>query len=327
MPYSDYIGRLTQLLRQAYIHRPRPDVLDLIVRRFSSRLLAVTTVDQAVDLYRDAEFLPGSSTSSCWVELHSLRLNGPFAEQLPQCILTALDSDGNPAIVKLLAVSSHDPMTGAPASQLSEAFVCRELRLRDANNAGVPVVRGEVLELQLPFASARTTKHGPGVYPALVMPRYSCVVSDLPLIPEHAIARGAARLMQAIDFMHERGYVHMDIKATNVFVDTAGNWYLGDFGSTVRVNDPIHSYTRWFFPNNMAQQAAQFKHDWYLLAVMLAVELHKEDWKEQLFEHERVSTRKLRIAASAAQLESLKEVLALVMGRGEVTVDEGGALG
>jgi hypothetical protein len=110
-----------------------------------------------------------------------------------------------------------------------------------------------------------------------------------------------------------------------VFVDTAGNWYLGDFGSTVRVNAPIHSYTRWFLPCNMMQQPAQFKHDWYLLAVMLAAELHKEDWKEQLFEHDCVSTRKLRSAASTAQLSSLQEVLELVISRGDL--DEGGALG
>ena len=211
MPRSDYTGRLKQLLQKAHISRPHQNVLDLIVRRFSSRLLAVTTVDQALELYRDAELLPGSSTSSCWVEQHSLRLNGPFSEHLPKCILTAVDSQGNPAIVKLLAVSA---MTAAPTSRLSEAAVCRELGLTDANRAGVPVVSGEVLELQLPSPFARTTKHGPGVYPALVMPRYSCVVSDLPLVPEHAIARGAARLVQAIEFMHEKELVHMDIKAS-----------------------------------------------------------------------------------------------------------------
>ena len=36
---------------------------------------------------------------------------------------------------------------------------------------------------------------------------------------------------KALDFLHQVGLAHMDVKPANIFVDMEGNFFLGDFGS------------------------------------------------------------------------------------------------
>lgn len=188
-------------------------MLDLIQRRFSSRLITAATPEQAFSLYTDAQLLPGTSTSYILIEDYSLQLNGPFSEELPACILTATDMAGRPCIVKLLGRSESTslPSTG----RQTEADVCTQLQLAEANLAGIPVVHATLLEVALQGLEQHmqaTKKHGPGVYRALLMPRYACVVSDQPQLTQQAILRGAERLVEAIKYIHGKDYVHMDVK-------------------------------------------------------------------------------------------------------------------
>ena len=63
-----------------------------------------------------------------------------------------------------------------------------------------------------------------------------------------------------------------------------GNWWLGDLGSAVQVGAPVHSNTQWFSQKNLIRQPAEARYDWYMLAVALAAEVHKANWKEKLLE-------------------------------------------
>jgi hypothetical protein len=199
------------LLKQGRIDRPDARVLDLIERRFSSQLIAISNVDNALCLYEDAQLLPGSSTSHILLEQHRLRLNGPFSDQLPACILTGTSEGGKPCIVKLLR-SHLAPST----SHSSEASICEELQLAVAKSAGMPLVDAKLITLNLTGDDGRTTRHGPATYEALVMPQYCRVVSDLPQLEQGVIAEGAARLVQAVEYIHAKELVHMDIKASRV---------------------------------------------------------------------------------------------------------------
>lgn len=184
-------------------------MLDLIERRFASRLLATSDAENALSLYEDAQLIPGTSTTSILFDQHGLRLNGPFSDQLPPSILTGTRATGQPCIVKLLKALT--------SSRRSEASVCEELQLAAANAADVPVVEAWVHTLTLTKEHGWTVKHGPGEYQVLVMPQYCRVVSDLPELEEAAIADGGTRLVQAIEYIHEKKFVHMDIKVSYAF--------------------------------------------------------------------------------------------------------------
>lgn len=79
---------------------------------------------------------------------------------------------------------------------------------------------------------------------ALRMPWYTASLTKLPKLSSAVILRGAKRIEAALQMIHDRGLVHADVKADNVFVDRDGSWHLGDYGSVVRVDEPVWSCTR-----------------------------------------------------------------------------------
>ena len=79
------------------------------------------------------------------------------------------------------------------------------------------------------------------------------------------------------------------LQADNFFADNDGNWWLGDFGSTIRKSEPILSTTQLFNPSRfLLGTPALPKYDWHMLAAALIKEVLKhtsEDaWKDALIE-------------------------------------------
>lgn len=201
--------RYRELLQEGDISSPDPRVLGCIVRQFASRLLVCRNKDDAVYLYEEAAAIPGSSTAIILLEQLGLRLNGPFSEHLPASILKGSDN-GRPCIVKLLKCRGDgEPSTGTLHLQLgSEAAACEQLKLNTEAAVGSNLVHADVLRVHLPAS----TRHGPGLWTALRMPQYCCVLADMPQLPESAILEGGMHLKQAVCYMHNKGLIHMDIK-------------------------------------------------------------------------------------------------------------------
>ena len=80
----------------------------------------------------------------------------------------------------------------------------------------VPMVQAKLIKLRL-TADHAFTGRGPGVYAAVVMPRYCCSVATQLQMSEPAIEAGGQRMVSALQFMHSKGFVHMDVKVCKDF--------------------------------------------------------------------------------------------------------------
>lgn len=81
-------------------------------------------------------------------------------------------------------------------------------------------------------------------YDALQLPWYPASLNKLPKLTSEVIFRGAKCIEAALHVIHGKGLIHADIKEDNVFVDGEKLWHLGDYGSIVRIGDPVWSCTR-----------------------------------------------------------------------------------
>ena len=88
-----------------------------------------------------------------------------------------------------------------------------------------------------------------------------------------------------------------------------GDWWLGDLGSAVQVGAAIHSTTDWFSQQKLKGQPAKTTYDWYMLAVALAAEVHKADWKEELIQDGHCPADKVVAAVKEVQSKALLDLL------------------
>ena len=77
----------------------------------------------------------------------------------------------------------------------------------------------------------------------ILMPRYACTLSNIPQPMDVSWAlRVLSRMSASLRAVHAAGWVHGDVKPSNIFIDFAGDAWLGDYGSSRRVSD-VASYT------------------------------------------------------------------------------------
>jgi hypothetical protein len=267
-------------LKDAHVDRPDERILSKLFSNFASQVLLVaSSPNESYDLYQQVKGLPASLTLQAIQAQSFVNVNGPLNIERPY-ILTATDTrNSKQLMVKILRVN-HDNFAVSREQQL--AAIEREKLLCDvvASAVGLAFVSCEVIEITI---DASETVHvgGAGSFSALKMPRYVTTVAEAAKFAIPALVGSARRMISALQYLHERSWAHMDVKGANIFVDTEGQWFLGDFGSTTKLGHSITTCTDCFYKSQLSSETiADPKYDWYMLCVTLCIESspYKGNW-------------------------------------------------
>jgi len=111
--------------------------------------------------------------------------------------------------------------------------------------------------------------------PYLAMPNYIASLDDLPRhhLMAPAVLKIAETVKGALDLLHLAGAYHCDIKPANIFLDSYGNAFLGDYGSIIFIDDNTQASplaTEEYVPHEVLIRKPSPWFDYALLAVTLA---------------------------------------------------------
>lgn len=189
-------------------------------------------------VWQDALVLFGSRTYAAFEEQAHLSVDGPWLQNRVT-LLKAVDLlSGKLLVIKLLP--RHEQRYRLSAK--GEMGAVTDLQLETYPLEG-PLVRMEPIKVMLEGASPLAVDVGPGDYTALKMRRFVSVLRELPQLSDKLIYGGGLRLKAALDYMHERGRVHCDVKGSNVLLTEDGHWFLGDYGASVKTGETVWSCT------------------------------------------------------------------------------------
>ena len=316
--FSGVMELFKKSITKAGITAPDTRVLDTLVRRFPMQMAAVSGNDVgALDLYMEIKAMPSTTTTALVESDFQVNLNGPANPENINIIIGSR-SDKTPVMVKFLIASSNHP--GLSYNTLSsacqnEAEVCERLHL---SSTTLPFVRSEVVNVRDSNGHSRK---------AIIMPTYVRTVADSARLWPASLVDGLARMIAALEHMHSLDLVHMDVKGSNIFIDQAGDWYLGDFGSTCVKGGTVTTTTPSFYPTKLGGMSAYSKYDWFMLLVTILIEMmpKKHEWATELCDTEpmivtlpRVAKALTKAIDSADVSEQLKRMLSIVAARTEL---------
>jgi len=284
------------LLAKMYITRPKNDVIWKIQRMFSSRYLGVTTAEQAVELYELAKSYPGTTTAACIEKEFGVKLNGLLSAESDTAIITGVDS-GKPVLVKVLSGE------GAVSEERAE----KELKLQNPSTETLMPLR--ICKVDIPKEDAPELKLVGHV--CAIMPHYPTDLAKVGrLLSKADLYNGGLAMVNALTFIHSCNLVHMDVKPSNIFLTTSGNWVLGDYGSMTPIGALVFSTTSMFLPEPVVKKKrARPGFDFYMLAASL-VSLLTNDLHDILKNGQMLSdTQKIEMIIATIDHEPLQNLL------------------
>ena len=273
-------ARLNVLLVNSSVAPLTERQLDFLRSRFAAELLVATSMDSALRLRSLALASPATTTVA------RLRASGLFFADGPYAAASSSRSlflhafrlpDGAPRLLKIpLDVGPEGEAAGGAAQH--EAAVWSALA--GAAAEAPPHLAGPVELVRFEQGGGVELRHGARARPAagVLLPVYCCTLEEVPhelFERPHLLAQLGTQLVAALAHMHAAGYVHADVKGSNVFLDAAGAAFLGDFGATVREGDPLREYSPSHMPEEATHGALELAatpalDSWLLLVTLLS---------------------------------------------------------
>ena len=260
------------------------------------RLRNIRTADEAIEYYYTLRNCPGSTTRGCFLTKTSYVLDGDV-ENMPAGMIYAFDNKGKRFIFK--------PLQGilSPPELQSERNAAKKM------NEGPHLVRTEYLEARMDSGEA---------FGGLLMAEYARSLREMerfsPQLGEDVLLNFAHAMIEAVNYIHSLDLVHMDIKQSNIFVDSEGNWFLGDFGGCVEVGKKVRECTEVLLPrvgeesSRVVGQLAEWRFDWMMLATVFAGQL---DVLKDMAVNSKgyITIEGIRVRFEKVQSDTLKELL------------------
>jgi serine/threonine protein kinase len=193
----------------------------------------VTTREHAVQLYNDVVQIPWSQTRAEVLTESNVTIDGimPIAGAQTATFHYAFDNN----IPKVLKI----PMTQAKVNR--ECAMYEELGTH-AETCSLALVPVRKLKLR---GTVRDNRYSPEklVEQGILMPPYWCTVGDIPTPASATRALSVfERVSPALQYLHQHGWIHGDVKPANIFLDVAGHAWLGDYGTSIKAVD-FESFT------------------------------------------------------------------------------------
>ena len=233
---------------------PKDDIVDTLVEYFSMTAM-ICSASELRKLYYRAKNIPKSKTKAILKESSSgLVLDGLLLAEGGRADLIKAFRGAFPLLVKI-------PFDSDDAAKELNAFEV----LGDYNPDEVSII-GPVRKVTLTRESRDEIEF------ALEMPLLTCSLSLVPRpISDEVLEEVARALLAALEFVHSKGIVHGDVKISNILIQK-GKFYLADFGSSVKIGEPLTSTTISSLPDTIAEDAliASEGLDWFQGAVVLA---------------------------------------------------------
>lgn len=154
-----------------------------------------------------------------------LTVGGPAFPDASSSLLVAMGTGSCPCVLKMLlpplltnvdsaAAASGEASNSAATPNCAaggpEAAACRALC--HGKPATVPLVDAKVITFTLGKEHASTHGRCPGVYAAIQMQYYISTVARLPPAYLQEIPAMMERMVEALEWIHRKGFVHMDVK-------------------------------------------------------------------------------------------------------------------
>jgi serine/threonine protein kinase len=109
----------------------------------------------------------------------------------------------------------------------------------------------------------------------LFMPLYPATLEYAPNLSTDVACKFYSQLVDALECFHGFGFIHNDVKPSNILISTDGNFLLADLGSLSKANERSAStqayvpIDMWDSKNGRITQKAQVSTDWWMLAMTL----------------------------------------------------------
>ncbi|KAL9656405.1 hypothetical protein ABK040_005171 [Willaertia magna] len=287
------IAKFKLMLKGGRIDNPKENILNKIVRDFTVRFANCASIDSAVELYNFVELLPTPTIVSL-MDKQGVKLNGMFDSSFNTCIISGARG-GKPVLIKVLGYMLSK-------ETVPEIVAVSSLQLNNPPKGIVPV---EVVSVQSESEEVKNETRGP--YVCLVMPHYPRSLANLlNLLRQEDVYAGGKQIIEALEYIHQLGFVHMDVKPANIFIDMDGNWVLGDFGSFVQKGANIISCTQCFLTKNVMSTPSKVCYDYFMLGVTLVSVLSD---LQSLLVFDFIDLNKLNKKVSSLSFEPLRVLI------------------